>query len=138
MRVPVAGEQVAIKGPDRLRADRDDPHPAALAEDPEDGLVQVDVITVRRIRSPAKPGHFSPASPGVDEYAKTRGVPARQDVAAALDARQEFPQLVLAKDRHGLIDDLRWAHLGHRARLDLALFGQPREEALDPAIAVRR
>jgi hypothetical protein len=82
--------------------------------------VEVDVVQ-------AQARDLRQAAAAVEQRADDRGV-ATYDERLALAGVQQRGQLVVGQQRHRLLRDLRRAHLGHRAGVDLALLLQPAEE----------
>src|SRR5689334_18790023 len=100
------GAEVAVEAHRRLTPDRDDPHAAALAEDPKDALLEVDVVTLGSVGCPAKARNLGSAGTGVDEHAKECRVTTAEEVPVALDTGHQSAEVVLAQHRDGLVDDL--------------------------------
>jgi hypothetical protein len=111
-----------------LAADRQCPWAAALAQHPDDPLIQIDVVQ----------GHacaLGAAHAGVDQQQDDGGVAAAGEVATL--AGLEQPSEVFGSDYlDGLLGELGRLPAGHRAGLQVALGRRPLEEGVQAPVAV--
>ena len=122
--------QVSVQGLAGLVAEGAGPRATALAQHQRHLVVEVDVLQ-------AQPGQLGAAHAGVDEQPEDGAVAAVLERGPGAGVEQP-PQLLLAQDRWGSLRHLGRAHGRHRAALDLALVGQPLEELLERAEALRQ
>jgi hypothetical protein len=122
--------QVAVQGQGGLAAKGDRSGPAALAEDDDHLVVEVEVAGEH------DPGRLRDADAGVEEQLQDGRVLPVGEVAA-LAGFQQPAQLLIGQHRRGLVGDLRRVHAGHRAGLQLALGHRPLGERLEAPVAVQ-
>src|SRR5262245_10823757 len=107
MTVPDSQAEVLAKGVGGAGTERDSSASAALAGDDGNREIPIEVGDVEA-------GHFAEAHPGVDEEADEGGVSAFLE-PGTLAGIDETALVGFAEQGHGLLGDLGWSHLGHRA-----------------------
>ena len=120
--------QVAVEGLDGLAANRQRPRSAALAQHPDDPLVQVDIFQ-------GHAGTLGPAHAGVHYQQGDGGVAAAGEVATLTDLEQPG-QVLRPNDLDGLLGQLRRPHPLHGVGLQVALGHRPLEEGMQAPVAV--
>jgi hypothetical protein len=126
--LPWAPGLASMVGLGGLAADRERPRPAALAQHPDDPLVQVDIVQ----------GHadaFGPAHPGVDQQQDDGGVAAAGEVAT-LTGPEQPSQMLGPNHADRLLGQLGRSHAVHGAGRQVTLGHGPLEEGVQPAVAV--